>query len=221
MRKITSNPTKSPPLWDGQKFTSQPKELESLYRSDREHLWTTPRNTHHAAQLKAIDWYITEVTKGRAVEVPQPSREEVLNAIRQTKDSAAGIDDVPYAFWRLICDRTADIILRIFECADACPLRLLGKAPVSEQALVFIGKKNPSVLAKGQRPLGLPTTFHRILSSVWFSTLTRAFASHLQLGQTLLAGIAETHFNHERLQVWIDEGIALSNTGGHEVPLVP
>ena len=88
--------------------------------------------------------------------------------IRSTKDSAAGIDDVPYAFWRRIIDTTADAVQDIFRIVRDDPLAALGSAPVSEQALVFIGKKNPSVLAKGQRPLGLPTTFNRIVSAVWY-----------------------------------------------------
>ena len=155
-RKVTKPVTASPPLWNGKKFTDDPGELEKLYKEDRERLWTEPRPVDLREQEEMIDWYRREAVRGRTVDVPLPTRQEIKQVIRNTKDSAAGIDDVPYAFWRLIIDTTADAIQDIFRVVCEDPLAALGSAPVSVQALVFIGKKTLRCLPRDRGPSGCP-----------------------------------------------------------------
>eukprot|EP00974_Lingulodinium_polyedra_P108680 10519505-Lingulodinium_polyedra.AAC.1 len=64
-------------------------------------------------------------------------------------------DGAHYALWRLIGLLCAQMALGIFVRAENHPLALLAATPELYQALVFVGKKVPSSLARGQRPLAL------------------------------------------------------------------
>ena len=146
--------TASPPLWDGNKFTNDPVELEKLYRKDRERLWTEPRPVDLEEQAKVIDWCRREAVRGRVVGVPTPTSEDINAVIRTTKDSAAGIDDVPCVFWRLNIDITADIISDILRIVQEDPHRRLGVRPGIRTNAGNHWRKEPIRLRQGAEALG-------------------------------------------------------------------
>ena len=68
-------------------------------------------------------------------------------------------------------------------------------------------------MAKGQRPLGLPTELLRIASAVHFASLVGAFRGHLHAGQCFVAMVRETHRDHARAHFFLEEGAILAPGG--------
>eukprot|EP00972_Heterocapsa_arctica_P067429 9951933-Heterocapsa_arctica.AAC.1 len=59
-------------LWDRDHFTDEKDDLERLYRSSREDLWSSPAPTQIDHQLAALHTYSTEVIKDQDASFPIP-----------------------------------------------------------------------------------------------------------------------------------------------------
>eukprot|EP00972_Heterocapsa_arctica_P025145 3704114-Heterocapsa_arctica.AAC.1 len=59
-------------LWDRNHFTDEKHDLERLYRSSREDLWSSPAPTQMDHQLAALHKYSTEVIKYQNTSFPIP-----------------------------------------------------------------------------------------------------------------------------------------------------
>ena len=90
-------------------------------------------------------------------DVPLPSTHDYTNAVLSSKDSAPGPDGLPYAAWRIDVSQNAtamfDFMHRI-QTGEAVP-------PVSVGVWIPKAKLGPT--ANFFRPLGMPSTFERLV----------------------------------------------------------
>ena len=111
--------------------------------------------------------------------VPPPQKEDLIKSILATNDSAPGPDGIPYAAWRLHPATSAEAMTTHFDdiCRSAVP------PPCSVQAWIPKAKMGPT--ADNFRPLGMPSTFGRVIDGSIATVMTKAIAPLLhQLGST-------------------------------------
>ena len=109
-----------------------------------------------------------------------PTRDDFVKSILATNDSAPGPDGIPYAAWRLRPTTAADAMVTHLEdiCRNATP------PPCSVQAWIPRAKMGPT--ADNFRPLGMPSTFERVIDGSIAMVLTRQIAPLLHPSQTVL-----------------------------------
>ena len=100
-----------------------------------------------------------------------------------TTDSAPGLDGIPYAFYRLCPEMTADIIIATTSEVATWDSDHYDAMPHSYHMLVWIPKKEDAQSPDDMRPLALPTTFHRIL----FGVIAKLADKQLMCAQSALA----------------------------------
>ena len=112
--------------------------------------------------------------------VPPPQKEDLIKSILATNDSAPGPDGIPYAAWRLHPATSAEAMTTHFDdiCRSAVP------PPCSVQAWIPKAKMGPT--ADNFRPLGMPSTFERVIDGSIATVMTKAIAPLLHPSQTVL-----------------------------------
>ena len=112
--------------------------------------------------------------------VPPPTPEDFAKTILHTNDSAPGPDGIPYAAWRIHPGIASEAMSTHLE--DIC--RAAVPPPCSVQAWIPKAKLGPT--ADHFRPLGMPSTFERIIDGSIATVLTKAIAPLLHPSQTVL-----------------------------------
>eukprot|EP00972_Heterocapsa_arctica_P099695 14709667-Heterocapsa_arctica.AAC.1 len=101
-------------LWDRDHITDEKYDLERVYRSSRESLWSSPAPTQTDQQLSALHKYLSEVIKDQDTSFPIPDIDIIYQVISRTKNSSLGQDGIPYSAWRLIGYTIAVFINKFF-----------------------------------------------------------------------------------------------------------
>ena len=140
--------------------------------------------------------------RGRTAKRPIPDLDEILGHILCTPDSAAGIDGIPYGFWRVAPLVTAWLIQQIFYFAAVNPGRIWDSFGPMHQLLIFIPKIPNAIRAADMRPLALPTTFLRMMSALIFRSLDRSLGPMMCPEQSLVGPVREAHVMCEKNAVF-------------------
>ena len=112
--------------------------------------------------------------------VPPPTQSDFAKTILFTNDSAPGPDGIPYAAWRIHPGIASEAMSTHLD--DIC--RAAVPPPCSVQAWIPKAKLGPT--ADHFRPLGMPSTFERIIDGSIATVLTKAIAPLLHPSQTVL-----------------------------------
>ena len=101
---------------------------------------------------------------------PLPGAEDLIRTVLATNDSSPGPDGIPYAAWRLHPGVSSDAMITHLNdiCRSAVP------PPCSVQAWIPKAKMGPT--ADNFRPLGMPSTFERVIDGSIAAVMTRAIA---------------------------------------------
>lgn len=118
-----------------------------------------------------------------------------------TNDSAPGPDGIPYATWRLYPGPAAHAMSTHLD--DIC--RGTVPPPCSVQAWIPKAKMGPT--ADHFRPLGMPSTFERVIDGSIASVLTRAVAPLLHPSQTVLNLFREPQSAVQTVQSTLDQAL--------------
>ena len=131
-----------------------------------------------------------------------PSEQDYIKTLFFTKDSSAGPDGLPYAAWRLVPSLSAkamqSFLYDVFD--DQLP------PPVSVQAWIPKAKLGPT--ADFFRPLGMPSTFERVVDGTIASYLVKFVASTLHPAQVVLNEFREPQQGVHNIQEVLDSGTA-------------
>ena len=111
---------------------------------------------------------------------PPPTQSDFAKTILFTNDSAPGPDGIPYAAWRIHPGVASEAMSTHLD--DIC--RAAVPPPCSVQAWIPKAKLGPT--ADHFRPLGMPSTFERIIDGSIAAVLTKAIAPLLHPSQTVL-----------------------------------
>ena len=187
------------------KPTTSSEDIQDAYLDNRIDVWCHPAPTSLSNQLLLIHKYIKAIGS-RDCQVPRPAKEEVVEHIMNTTDSAPGLDGIPYAFYRLCPEMTADIILStITEVATWDPMHY-DAMPHSYQMLVWIPKKEDALSPDEMRPLALPTTFHRMLFGVIAKLADKHLTRFMNQAQALVSDRRDAQANFESIQHYLQTG---------------
>ena len=104
----------------------------------------------------------------------------IQNHLLHTKESAPGLDGIPYAAWRLNPEATGHAIYKLFTRITRAQ-----EEPPS-QVLVWIPKAAAGPTGDHFRPLGMPNTSHRILDGALSSLVVAHCSQHLHPSQSML-----------------------------------
>ena len=112
--------------------------------------------------------------------VPLPGAEDLVRTVLATNDSSPGPDGIPYAAWRLHPGVSSEAMITHLDdiCRSSVP------PPCSVQAWIPKAKMVPT--AHNFRPLGMPSTFERVIDGSIATVMTKAIAPLLHPSQTVL-----------------------------------
>ena len=126
-------------------------------------------------------------------------KEDLIKSVLATNDSAPGPDGIPYAAWRLHPGTSAEAMTTHFDdiCRSAAP------PPCSVQAWIPKAKMGPA--ADNFRPLGMPSTFERVIDGSIATVMTKAIAPLLHPSQTVLNLFREPQSAVQSVQTTLDQ----------------
>ena len=128
--------------------------------------------------------------------VGAPAAAAFLPLVRGSKDSATGVDGIPYAVYRLIDVQTSALLESFLQALVVCPTSL----PVPSPLLVWIPKAAAGPRSDNWRPLGMPSTLHRLLAAGVYYHLVNLIPSLLHPSQALLNVFREPQANFRMLR---------------------
>ena len=135
-------------------------------------------------------------------EMCPPSEQDYIKTLFFTKDSSPGPDGIPYAAWRLVPSLSARAMRDFLQ--DVLDDQL--SPPVSVQAWIPKAKLGPT--ADFFRPLGMPSTFERVVDGTIASYLVKFVASTLHPAQVVLNEFREPQQGVHNIQEILDSGTA-------------
>ena len=136
-----------------------------------------------------------------------PEDTDYIKTLFFTKDSAPGPDGIPYSAWRLLPTSSAKAMSNFL--LDVLQDKL--SPPVSVQAWIPKAKLGPT--ADYFRPLGMPSTFERVVDGTIASVMARIVSPHLHPSQVVLNDFREPQSGVHNIQSALDNSssaIALS-----------
>ena len=113
-------------------------------------------------------------------DVPLPTPSDYTAAVLSSKDSAPGPDGLPYAAWRMDVSQSSEAMVDFMSRIQS----LRAVPPVSVGVWIPKAKLGPT--ANFFRPLGMPSTFERLVDCTAAAVLARHIAPHLHPSQTVL-----------------------------------
>jgi ribonuclease HI/exonuclease III len=134
---------------------------------------------------EVVDNYLEDFSKTITQVIAQPTIQNFEEAIEATKNSASGPDSIPFAAWRAISAIAAPVFLQVATALGE------GNSPpegFNHANLFVIPKKGGSRMVKKTRPISVPNTDNRIISTVIKSTITPATIDTVNPNQTALLG---------------------------------
>ena len=131
-----------------------------------------------------------------------PAEQDYIKTLFFTKDSSPGPDGIPYAAWRLVPSLSAKAMQAFLYDVldDQLP------PPVSIQAWIPKAKLGPT--ADFFRPLGMPSTFERVVDGTIASYLVKFVASTLHPAQVVLNEFREPQQGVHNIQEVLDSHTA-------------
>ena len=105
-----------------------------------------------------------------------------LKAILNSADSAPGIDNVPYAYYRTNPSQHAR------KLQEKLKNIIEGKQPPPKQLLVWIPKAEAGYKADNWRPLSMPVTWDRLIDQAAYAAILPFFEAKLDHAQNLICG---------------------------------
>ena len=173
-----------------------PFSCYASYTTSFNHLSRMIQNGPH---LQTLEQYKQQVNVWPHVLPPQ--QEDILKSILATNDSAPGPDGIPYAAWRLRPAVAAEAMITHLD--DIC--RSVVPPPCSVQAWIPKAKMGPA--ADNFRPLGMPSTFERVIDGSIAMVLTRIIAPLLHPSQTVLNLFREPQGAVQSVQTILDQAL--------------
>ena len=166
------------PILDGQGSPCHTdRDLSDAMLATR-HFWFEPPCQYDPQWAQYLARYKEQ--SQRWPHVPPPTQSDFAKTILFTNDSAPGPDGIPYAAWRIHPGIASEAMSTHLD--DIC--RAAVPPPCSVQAWIPKAKLGPT--ADHFRPLGMPSTFERIIDGSIATVLTKAIAPLLHPSQTVL-----------------------------------
>ena len=187
------------PIQDGEgKICRTDRDLSAAMLATRK-FWFQPPPRYDTEWAEYLEQYKTQIQTWPRV-LP-PCEEDFVKSILASNDSAPGPDGIPYAAWR-IYPRPAAVAM-ITHLEDIC--RGGAPPPCSVQAWIPKAKMGPT--ADNFRPLGMPSTFERVIDGTIASVLTKAVAPLLHPSQTVLNVFREPQGAVQSVQTILDQSL--------------
>jgi hypothetical protein len=139
---------------------------------------------------------------------PQPSIHAFIPVIRHSGDSATGIDGIPYGVYRLIEEPASRLMVAFVQALFLCPHTVQVPAPL----LVWIPKADAGAKADNWRPLGMPSTFHRLIAAGIYYHLVNTLPQLLHPSQALLNVFREPQGNFSDAQDFLHSRVDTAST---------
>ena len=183
-------------LHDGQGGVAvTPQAIDIAIRHTRQ-FWNLPPQDTPSHLLDLLNDYSSE---DPFPVIPFPHVDSFVKVILHTPDSAAGLDGVPYAAYRVLPDLSAHILSNLLSQSILSPTHV--RKP--QQLLVWIPKAEVGQHADNWRPLGMPPCAWRIISATVFGSIASLAASILHPSQALLNSFREPQGNFLTMQNWL------------------
>ena len=129
-------------------------------------------------------------------QVSMPEQQHYVSAILSSKDSAPGPDGIPYAAWRVHVASSAKAMVSFMNTIQD------NTAPSPVSVGVWIPKAKLGPTANYFRPLGMPSTFERVIDCTATVVLVKVIAPYLHSSQTVL-----NEFREPQGAVWAIQDI--------------
>jgi hypothetical protein len=134
-----------------------PADISAAVRHNRA-FWLAPPEPLTPELRNVLAQYAEDAGPFPVLPIPPP--DIFLESVHRSGDSATGSDGIPYAFYRLIPTLASKLLHQyLLDVSNHAPMK------VPEPLLVWIPKAVAGMTADNWRPLGLPTTFIRLLSA--------------------------------------------------------
>ena len=187
------------PIQDGEgQICRTDRDLSAAMLATRK-FWFQPPPRYDSEWADYLERYRTQAQQWPRV--PPPGEDDFVKSILASNDSAPGPDGIPYAAWR-IYPRPAAIAM-ITHLEDIC--RGGTPPPCSVQAWIPKAKMGPT--ADNFRPLGMPSTFERVIDGTIASALTKVVAPLLHPSQTVLNLFREPQSAVQSVQTILDQSL--------------
>jgi hypothetical protein len=154
-------------------FSEDPAELDTLVRKGRE-FWLEPKiSCDYTGIIHAYSE--KQQCRGRSAPVSDYSqtKEYFLKAILSSADSAPGIDNIPYAYYR------ANPIQQACRLHNKLSKILKEEQAPPQQLLVWIPKAEAGFQADNWRPLSMPVTWDRLIDQAAYAAIVPFFEAQL------------------------------------------
>lgn len=130
--------------------------------------------------------------------IPVPREEDFVKTLFYTKDSSPGPDGIPYSAWRLLPSISSQAMLAFLHNVVSDNL----SPPVSVQTWIPKAKLGPT--ADYFRPLGMPSTFERVVDGTIASVMVKIVAPFLHPSQVVLNDFREPQQGVHAIQETLD-----------------
>ena len=120
----------------------------------------------------------------------RPTFEHFLKAILASADSAPGIDNIPYAYYRANPAQQAERLQNKLQKI------LQGLQPPPKQLLVWIPKAEAGYKSDNWRPLSMPVTWDRLIDQAVYAAILPFFESKLDHAQSLISKFKDPQHNY-------------------------
>ena len=187
------------PIIDGDgKHCQSDIDLSAAMLATRK-FWFQPPVKHDPEWTAYLEQYKAQVQGWP--HVPPPEKQDLTRSTMTTNDSAPGPDGIPYAAWRLHPGTSSEAMSTHLD--DIC--RAAVPPPCSVQAWIPKAKMGPT--ADNFRPLGMPSTFERVIDGSIAAVLTKAIAPLLHPSQTVLNLFREPQSAVQSVQTTLDQAL--------------
>ena len=187
------------PIQDGEgQICRTDKDLSAAMLATRK-FWFQPPPRYDSEWADYLEQYKTQAQQWPRV--PPPGENDFVKSILASNDSAPGPDGIPYAAWRIYPRPVAIAMTTHLEdiCRGGTP------PPCSVQAWIPKAKMGPT--ADNFRPLGMPSTFERVIDGTVASALTKVVAPLLHPSQTVLNLFREPQSAVQSVQTILDQSL--------------
>ena len=152
--------------------------------ADKLHEWTPVLEEYkNAAQWPVIDL---------------PQKEDFHHTLLETKDSAPGLDGLPYAAWRLSPEDS-------YPALESLMFKMLsGNRAAPVQVGVWIPKAKLGPTANYFRPLGMPNTCDRLVGGTIAHVIMRAVSAYMHPSQVVMNCFKEPQHAVNAIQSLLD-----------------
>ncbi len=186
-------------------LTDDPQVLDELYAASREFWYRSPW-CDEDAQAQHLGHYAQFVVSETQIAMDIPSVAELHHVVVNTPDSSPGYGGVPFAAWRLVSLGVAMLLRCFFRQLLRDSAATLDESPLRHQLTRWIPKRVHGHEATSRRPLGVSSSFYRLVNAVLHRMFMQNLGPRMHPTQAMFRDEGEALQAVSHMQEFLDIG---------------